>query len=149
MINVDGPIPLGKMKDFIFFGLERSSISGILYKIAEDNGMTVTPDPMPEQGFFMRSDHYPFALAGVPGGMIDTGIKYVGKSEDWGTQTIDNWLKTVYHHPCDEYSDDWEMETVVQVTKLAFQLGYRLSKEPEFPAWNEGQPFKAVREKIK
>ncbi|MFC1725587.1 M28 family peptidase [candidate division KSB1 bacterium] len=149
VINVDGPIPLGEMKDFIFFGVERSSLADLLYKIARDNGMTVTPDPMPEQGFFLRSDHYPFALAGVPGGMIDIGIKFEGKPEGWGVQTIDNWLKTVYHHPSDEYSDDWEMETVVQVTKLAFQLGYRIAKEPEFPTWNDDQPFKAIRDEKK
>ena len=149
VINIDGPLPFGKMKDFILFGLERSSLENTARQIAEDNDMQVTPDPMPEEGFYQRSDHYSFARAGVPGGMLDIGTSFEGKPDGWGMAKVENWLKTVYHHPSDEYSGDWEMESIVQIVQLAFQFGFRIAAEPEWPTWNEGQPFKKIRDNIR
>jgi len=147
VINIDGPLPMPEMKNFIFFGEERSTLGQLLGEIAKDNSMSIAPDPFPEEGFYMRSDHYRFAQVGIPGGMLDIGTEYAGKDKDWGVRYIDDWLKTVYHKPVDEYTDDWEMASVVQVTKIGFQLGYRLTKTAKWPEWFDDQPFKEIRKK--
>jgi len=147
VINIDGPIPMPEMKNFVFFGEERSTLGQLLNEIAKDNGMTVTPDPYPEEGFYTRSDHYRFAQAGVPGGMLDTGTEVVGKDEGWSVKHVNDWLQTLYHKPNDEYSDDWDMEAIVQIAKIGFQLGYRLTKAAQWPEWYDNQPFKKIRRK--
>ncbi len=146
-INLDTFLPWGKTKDFIFLGEDRSSLGDLAREIAEDNGMILSPDPMPEQGFYTRSDHYSFAQAGVPGGFIINGFLYEDKPDEWGLKEFKKWLQEVYHHPHEEYSDEWKMETITQMVRIGFQFGYRIAENPVWPAWNEDQPFKKIREK--
>ncbi len=146
VINLDGVLPWGEAKDFVFLGAERSSLGELAQEIAEDNGMTVTADIMQEENFYMRSDHYSLAQEGLPGGMLVNGFQFIGKPEDWGLAELKKWLTEVYHHPTDEFSDDWKMETVVQINQIAFQFGYRISRLKEWPTWNDDQEFKKIRE---
>lgn len=146
VINLDGILPWGKFKDFIFLGGERSSLGELAQQIADDDGMTLSFDVMPEENFYRRSDHYSLAQQGLPGGMLINGFHFVDKPEDWGLEELKKWLKEVYHHPNDEFTDEWRMETVVQVCQIAFQFGYRIAKLKEFPAWNDDQPFNKVRQ---
>jgi len=146
VINLDGILPWGKFKDFLFLGGERSSLGEVAQQIAEDNGMALSFDLMPEENFYQRSDHYSLAQEGLPGGMLINGFVYIDKPEDWGLEKLKEWLKTVYHHPNDEFSDEWKMETVVQVNQIAFQFGYRIAKLNKWPVWNDDQPFKKTRQ---
>jgi Zn-dependent M28 family amino/carboxypeptidase len=146
VINLDGILPWGRFKDFLFLGGERSNLGELAQQIADDNGMTLSFDLMPEENFYQRSDHYSLAQEGLPGGMLINGFMYVDKPEDWGLEELKKWLKTVYHHPNDEFTDEWKMETVVQVNQIAFQFGYRIAKLKERPVWNDDQPFKKVRQ---
>jgi hypothetical protein len=102
---------------------------------------------MPEEGFYRRSDHYSLAQEGLPGGMLVNGFKFVDKPEEWGLDELKKWLSEVYHHPTDEFTDDWKMETIVQVNQIAFQFGYRIARLREWPSWNDDQEFKKIREK--
>ena len=38
-------------------------------------GLTLTPDPLPEEVVFVRSDQYPFVREGVPAIYLKSGIK--------------------------------------------------------------------------
>ncbi len=147
VLNLDGSLPMPEMKNFLFLGDDRSTIGELAREVAADNGISVTPDPMPEEGFYLRSDHYSLAKAGVPGGSIDVGTEFAGKEKGWGIKYIEDWLQTTYHKPNDEYSEDWEMGAVVQVARIGFQMGYRLTKAKKWPEWYEGQPFKKIRDK--
>jgi len=146
VINLDGILPWGIFKDFLFLGGERSSLGELAQQIAEDNGMALSFDLMPEENFYQRSDHYSLAQEGLPGGMLINGFVYLDKPEDWGLEELKKWLKTVYHHPNDEFSNEWKMETVVQVNQIAFQFGYRIAKLNKWPVWNDDQPFKKIRQ---
>jgi hypothetical protein len=101
---------------------------------------------MPEENFYQRSDHYSLAQEGLPGGMLINGFLFEDKPEEWGLEELKKWLKTVYHHPNDEFTDEWKMEAVVQVNQIAFQFGYRIARMKEWPVWNDDQPFKKVRQ---
>ena len=147
VINLDGVLPWGKAKDFVFIGAERSSLGELAAELAKDNDMVLTPDIMNEENFYMRSDHYSLAQEGLPGGMLVNGFQFLDKPEDWGLEELKKWLKEVYHHPSDEFSEDWKMETVVQINQIAFQFGYRIAHLNSWPTWNNDQTFKKVRER--
>jgi Zn-dependent M28 family amino/carboxypeptidase len=146
VINFDGVLPWGNSLDIGFFGYERSTLGELLGTIAAERGMTLGVDPMPEQNFYMRSDHYSFAQHGVPGGMLMNGLTFEDKPEGWGLEKLQRWLGETYHHPSEEYSDDWDMRPVEMVVRVGFQLGYRLTTEEVWPEWYEGQPYKRIRE---
>jgi len=147
VINLDGVLPWGKAKDFVFIGAERSSLGELAEEIAKDNNMTLTPNIMKEQNFYRRSDHYSLAQEGLPGGMLVNGFEFIGKPAEWGMEELKKWLEEVYHHPTDEFSDEWRMETVVQINQIAFQFGYRLARLQDWPTWNDDQEFKKIRER--
>ena len=146
VINFDGVLPWGRSLDLAFFGHDRSTLGELLGTIAAEHSMTVGADPMPEQNFYMRSDHYSFAQLGVPGGMLLNGLTFEGKPEGWGLEKLQRWLVETYHHPNEEYSDDWDMRPVETVVRIGFQLGYRLTIADNWPEWYEGQPYKSIRE---
>ena len=146
VINFDGVLPWGESLDLAFFGHERSTLGELLNSIAEEHGMTVGEDPMPEQNFYMRSDHYSFAEQGVPGGMLLNGLTFAGKPEGWGLEQLQRWLVETYHHPSEEYSGDWDMRPVEKVVRIGFQLGFRLTTARDWPEWYDGQPYKLIRE---
>ena len=45
----------------------KSELDTYCAKAAALQGRIVTEDPQPENGLYYRSDHFPFARAGVPG----------------------------------------------------------------------------------
>jgi len=146
VINFDGVLPWGNPLDLAFFGHDRSTLGELLSDIAGERGMTVGEDPMPEQNFYMRSDHYSFAQHGVPGGMLLNGLSFEGQPAGWGLERLQRWLVETYHHPHEELTDDWDWRPVETVVKVGFQMGYRLTTAREWPEWYDGQPYKTIRE---
>ncbi|MFA5326362.1 MAG: M28 family peptidase [Prolixibacteraceae bacterium] len=147
-INTDAILFFGKYKDVMLTGGGQSELDEWLRSEAEKHGRYVSNDPDPEKGMFYRSDQFPFVKLGVPAiyakGYNDAE-KY-GKEET--QKMIDNYWKTVYHTPFDEYypgKDD--LGGVVEDAKLLYCVGNNLANSEEWPKWNEGSEFKAVREK--
>ena len=61
-------------------------------------GVKLSPDPMPEQAVFVRSDHYAMAKKGIPAVMLATGMAN-GGDKAWAT-----YLSNNYHRPSDDMS---------------------------------------------
>jgi len=66
VINMDALNVNGKTSDLIITGLGNSDLDDFAQKIAGEQQRVVKPDPEPEKGGYYRSDHFPFAKAGVP-----------------------------------------------------------------------------------
>ncbi|MFN0120391.1 MAG: M28 family peptidase [Blastocatellia bacterium] len=144
-INLDSLNVLGLTTDIAPLGADRSSLGKIIEEIAKDNEVTISPDDRPEQGRFYRSDHFPFAKAGVPAVSFKAGAKFVGHSEEWARQQLDDYNTNRYHQPSDEYSPTWDFNGMVQQTRLAFLIGLRVANEDTMPQWNRGDEFEAAR----
>lgn len=95
-INLDMPVVTFPFEDLVAFGAERSSLGSVAKKATSALGVTLSPDPMPEQGFFTRSDHYSFVKQGVPSLFLVTGPGGPGAEE------FQTFLATHYHKPSDE-----------------------------------------------
>src|SRR3546814_16778426 len=82
----------------LFRSAVHSTLGPLVAKAVAPMGVTLIPDPMPEQGIFTRSDHYMFVKQGVPAVFLATGYGNGGE-EAWKT-----FLSGNYHHPGDDMS---------------------------------------------
>src|SRR5262249_16387391 len=74
-VNMDGLPLLYDFRDIVPLGAEHSSIGNIVAEVAQHLGLEVSPDPIPEEVFFIRSDQYSFVRQGVPAVAITEGFK--------------------------------------------------------------------------
>ena len=74
-INLDMPLFTYPFADVVAFGAEHSTLKTFVGKAARQAGIELSPDPMPEQGLFTRSDHYKLVQQGVPAVFLVTGFK--------------------------------------------------------------------------
>lgn len=146
-INLDSMNVLGPTSDFVPLGAERSSLKTVAEEIAKERGMTVTPDPRPEQGSFYRSDHFPFAKVGVPSISLKEGSSYVGHTKEWGEQQFKAYNTAHYHQPSDEYSDSWNFEGMAQEAEIALAIGRRIADMQEMPRFNPNDEFAKAQQR--
>lgn len=148
-INVDGANLWGETDDMIAMGAERSGLGAFVERRAREAGVRLEPDAEPEKGYFFRSDHFPFAKAGVPALYIEHGRDYRGRPEGWGQQIQDEYTAERYHAPGDEFSDEFVFEGAVQQGRIVFLTALDLARSEAFPEWNEGSEFRAAREEMR
>ncbi len=144
-INLDSMNALGQTTDITPLGSDRSTLGKFIEEVAKENNVTISPDARPEQGSFYRSDHFPFAKAGIPAVSLKPGTKFVGHNEKWGEEQFEDYSKHRYHQPADEYSPNWDFGGMVQQTRLAFLIGLRVANASETPQWNKGDEFERAR----
>jgi Zn-dependent M28 family amino/carboxypeptidase len=144
-INLDSMNVLGMTTDITPLGADRSTLKKFIEEVAKENTLTIAPDSRPEQGSFYRSDHFPFAKAGVPAVSFEPGTKFVGHPDEWGQEQFAEYNKSHYHQPTDEYSANWDFSGLVQQARLAFWIGLRIADSDEVPEWNKGDEFERAR----
>ena len=147
LFNIDAVNIWGETNDMSPLGFERSTMEAMLQPIAEEQGLVLVPDQSPEKGSYFRSDHFPFSKAGVPAVSIDSGSDYVNQDGEDGKASKEAWINVNYHQPSDEYSDDWDMTGVMQIAKFVLSATYDIANSDATAEWNEGQEFKAVRDR--
>jgi Zn-dependent M28 family amino/carboxypeptidase len=145
-INVDAANLWGETDDVVVHGEERSGLGAFIRPRAAELGLQIMPDAEPEKGFFFRSDHFPFAKAGVPSLYVEHGQSFRGRPEGWGKQIAADYTAHRYHAPSDEFSDDFVFDGAVQQGTLIFRIAWDIAQGDDWPDWNEGQEFKAARD---
>jgi Zn-dependent M28 family amino/carboxypeptidase len=140
-VNLDSMNVLGPTNDFIPLGAERSTLKAVVDAVARDMGLRVSPDARPEQGSFFRSDHFPFAKAGVPSISLKEGDDYVGHSKEWGEEQFRAYNNAHYHQPSDEFRDTWDFRGMIQEAEIALAIGRMISDMPQKPQFNPGDEF--------
>lgn len=144
-INLDSLNIYGLTSDLTPLGADRSTLGQFIEEVAKENQVTISPDSHPEQGLFYRSDHFPFAKAGVPAVNFEPGSNFVGHSADWGKKQFEDYNANRYHQPSDEYSPNWDFSGMVQQTRLAFWAGLKVANASETPKWKPGDEFERAR----
>jgi hypothetical protein len=140
-INIDGaPGMLFAMKDVVAMGGEHSSIDKAVLLASREVGYTLSPDPMPEEVGFIRSDQYSFVQQGVPALNISDGVAAVNPGVD-GLALEKKWLVTRYHTPLDNIDQPLDYESGAKAATLNFLVGYELAQSNQRPQWNQGNFF--------
>ncbi len=140
-INIDGGNFLGLTRNFGALGAERSNLWDTVQKVLKSRQMTFLPDRLPEQGFFFRSDHFPFAKGGVPALSIQSGDDYVGKPKDFAEKFFLDFNRNHYHQPSDEFSEDWRFDGMVQSLDVVMAIALEISNDKKMPRYNKDDEF--------
>jgi Zn-dependent M28 family amino/carboxypeptidase len=145
-VNFDGANLWGVTTDVIVQGEERSELGAYVRPRAEQLGLTIMPDAEPQNGLFFRSDHFPFAKAGIPSLYVEHGWDFVGQPAGWGDEIRTEYTASYYHAPSDEFSEDFVFDGAVQQGALGMLTVLDLAASAAWPNWHEGQEFKAARD---
>ena len=144
-INID-MLPLsGSTRDIAIFGKGQNDLEDRLQALAEPLGRYVSDDGMPEQGFYDRSDHFPFARAGVPALMTWHGWDLVEGGRAAGEAAWRARFAADYHKPSDEWSADLDFTSAVENLTLLYRLGLDLANSSDWPGWKPTSEFAVVR----
>jgi Zn-dependent M28 family amino/carboxypeptidase len=143
-VNMDGaPGEFYSMKDIVPLGSEHSTLGGEVAAAGKALGYDVSPDPMPEENNFIRSDQYSFVLQGVPAVDVTDGVHPVDASID-GLALQKKWLLTRYHTPLDNIDQPIDFDAMAKGAVLNLLIGYRVAQKDAAPQWNQGDFFGAT-----
>ncbi|MEQ8434833.1 MAG: M28 family peptidase [Oceanicaulis sp.] len=143
-INLDMPVIRYRFEDLIAFGAEHSTLGPLAEAAAGRRGVALTPDPLPEQALFTRSDHYHFVRAGVPSLFLMTGFSSPDAEDDEG-QGFLRFLGGDYHGPGDEV-DQVLFEQGAKFAEINMEIIREVANADATPAWNEDSFFKSLAE---
>jgi hypothetical protein len=107
---------------------------------AKELGYDLTPDPMPEEVGFIRSDQYSFVLQGVPAVDVEDGIHATDPKIN-GFEVIKKWLITRYHTPLDNMEQPIDFNSVAKGAVMNFLVGYYIAQHDATPEWHKGDFF--------
>ena len=108
--------------------------------------MYLLNDPWPEQRYYYRSDHISLARKGLPALSMDNGVDSREHGQEWGLAYFKAFVDSNYHKLSDEYSDDLNVDGIMQYLQVVFDIGYTLANSSKFPNWNKDDEFRALRD---
>ncbi|MEO8071849.1 MAG: M28 family peptidase [Acidobacteriota bacterium] len=144
-INHDGANFYGLTMDYGALGAERSTLSSVISEVLKERGMTFSRDEHSEQGFFFRSDHFPFAKVGVPSLNVESGTHYVGQDKEAARKRFEEYNTLHYHQPSDNFDPTWRYDGLVQNLEISLAIGMKVSNAPKLPAFKSSDEFAAAQ----
>ncbi len=146
-VNMDAFSMSGPAKNLTVIGKGKSQLDLYLEAAAKSEGRTPESEPTPEKGFYYRSDHFSFAKLGVPMVYFEGGDDLVTGGKAAAKAAAEDYEKNRYHAPGDEFDEKWDWSGVMSDLKLYYRIGRMLAMTDAWPNWNEGDEFRAVRDK--
>jgi Zn-dependent M28 family amino/carboxypeptidase len=138
-VNIDGLAILYPFREMSALGAEHSTLDSTVARVARRMGVTVAPDPFPQEVFFIRSDQYSFVRRGVP-----AVFPFLGMRSDSGIDAaarFKEWLATRYHLPQDDIDEPMDLEAGARSAQLEFLVGLEIANADERPTWKPGDFF--------
>jgi hypothetical protein len=139
-VNLDMPLFLFPLADMIAFGAEHSSLEITVTDAISNEGFALTPDPMPQETIFIRSDQYSFVRKGVPAVFLVPGYSSSDPDID-GQELVVDFRKNHYHRPSDDLSRPVDWDSARRFTRANARIGYAVADQDARPTWNEGDFF--------
>ena len=146
-INIDGVNFFGKVSDVVPLGADRSTLLDVIKAAAQERSMTVKADGHPEQGFFYRSDHFPFAKVGVPSVNFQHGETFIRPLTGPAAEFFRDYTAKYYHQTTDEYHDWWDISAMIQEAEIALAIGVKVANDAQLPHYLPSDEFAAADKK--
>ena len=128
LVNLDMPVIVSDFDRVVAYGSEHSTMGSAVEKAISDIGVTRIDDPMPEEVFFIRSDHFEFVKAGIPSLYIDP---YPVAAEE---AKMKDFLDNHYHQASDEVDlIDWDAGA--KFAKVNYEIARMIADADAAPAW--------------
>jgi Zn-dependent M28 family amino/carboxypeptidase len=145
VLNMDVMNLYGRTRDVSALGTDQSSLGAVFVGAATAEGLRVTVDSGAlVRGSFFRSDHFPFARAGVPALSLESGSDFVGRPAGWGEEQQNEYTAKRYHQPQDEILPWFSMDGAMQQIRVILRSAIAIANAPAQPTWNAGSEFRAA-----
>lgn len=128
-VNLDMPLLTYDFTDVIAFGADHSTIGRTVADAASEMGVSVSPDPMPQERLFVRSDHYRFVQRGIPSVFLMTGYANGGRTA-WA-----RYLTFFYHQPSDDLAQPIRWTAGARFAELNYRIARALANAETRPLW--------------
>jgi Zn-dependent M28 family amino/carboxypeptidase len=146
-INMDSLSLAGDARDFVAIGGGKSELDAYLGLAITDHGLQLRPEPSPQAGYYYRSDHFSLAKHGVPMIYAKLGNDLVNGGTAAGDAAAADYRANRYHGPNDEYNAAWDWAGAIRELEIFYRIGRELATGTAWPNWNEGDEFRAIRDK--
>ncbi|RZJ83943.1 MAG: M28 family peptidase, partial [Brevundimonas sp.] len=144
-INID-MLPFSpQTRDVALFGVGKSTLEDALAGLAAEQDRVVTGEGYPQEGFYYRSDHFNFAVAGVPAIMPWTGRDLRVGGMAAGAALYEGLMAAYYHRRADEWRADYDFTAALQNLQLFYRLGLGVADSADWPQWRTTAEFGDVR----
>ena len=129
VVNLDMPVLLYDFVDVVAFGAEHSTLGKIVELATARAGVKTSPDPLPAEGLFTRSDHYNFVKEGVPSVFLITGFG------NGGDKVFGEFLATHYHQPSDQPDLPFNWAAGAKFARINYLIAREIADQAERPRW--------------
>ncbi len=129
VVNLDMPVLLYDFQDVIAFGADHSTLGPIVARAVGQANVKLSPDPLPQENLFTRSDHYRFVQAGVPSVFLMTGFGGEGGAK------FRDFLATHYHKPSDQTDLPFDWNAAAKFARINYLIAKEIADAPEAPRW--------------
>jgi Zn-dependent M28 family amino/carboxypeptidase len=146
-VNMDSLSMAGDARDFVPVGGGKSELDRYLAHALATQGLTLRPEPSPQAGYYYRSDHFSLAKQGVPMIYAKLGEDLVKGGTAAGHAAAEDYRMHRYHQPSDEYDPTWDWSGAIRELKIFYQIGRELATTTDWPNWNQGDEFRAIRDR--
>lgn len=128
-VDLDMPLLLYPFTDVTAFGADHSTLGPIVAGAVAPMGIGLSPDPMPAETIFVRSDHYMFVKQGVPAVFLATGFANGGEKQ-WGA-----FLGGAYHHPDDDMNQKIDWDSAARFAEANYRIMRAMADADTPPRW--------------
>jgi Zn-dependent M28 family amino/carboxypeptidase len=129
VVNLDMPVLLYDFQDVIAFGADHSTLGPIVARAVAQANVKLSPDPLPQENLFTRSDHYRFVQAGVPSVFLMTG--FAGE----GAKQFTDFLATHYHKVSDAPTLPIDWAAGAKFARINYLIAREIADAPQAPRW--------------
>lgn len=145
-LNMDGINTLGATKEISVSGYGLSELDAVLEQAAASQGRRVDPESTPEKGYYYRSDHFNLAKQGVPMIYPRRGVDHITEGKAYGLAKAQEYIDTRYHMPTDEFDATWDLSGAAADVQLYYAVGEAVLNSGNWPNWQPGTEFRAIRD---
>ena len=135
LVNLDMPVLTYDFEDVVAFGAEDSTLGELTRGAAAAEGVSLSPDPVPEETIFVRSDHYEFVKAGVPSIYLVTGWGGPGQAAN------EDFQEHHYHQVSDDMNLPIDWNAAAKFARLNAAIIRAIGDAETRPMWYEGSFF--------
>lgn len=134
-VNLDMPLLLHDFTDIAMLGADRSTLGPLATEAVTAMGIAVSPDPLPRERLFLRSDHFAFVERGVPALFLLTGFANGGEA------AYRDFLALHYHKPSDEADLPINWNAAGRFARLTWRIVRTVADADQAPLWYRGDPY--------
>lgn len=137
-LNFDMPLPLWTLKTVLAQGEYESTLGAQARDSAAEQGLALTPDPLPDRNSFVRTDQYSFVKTGLPALAFKFGFQK--DTPEFETERL--WRANRYHAAGDDLNQPVMKEEAIKLNDVVVGIARRVANADERPAWLETSGFR-------